>query len=116
MPTITLQVGQCGNQVGQQLWRAFDRQGAPGDAKANLVAGCVAGCDSEFFRETQSGGRVARCLLVDTEPKVVRTPCGPRSSLPCTGTLPHGASNGLHAARVLFTGASHGRQAGAAAL
>ncbi|GLC45041.1 hypothetical protein PLESTB_001462300 [Pleodorina starrii] len=62
MPTITLQVGQCGNQVGQAL---FERLAAQSAAAADRAA------DSELFRWAPDGRRRARCLLVDTEPKVV---------------------------------------------
>ncbi|EFJ50878.1 Eta tubulin [Volvox carteri f. nagariensis] len=62
MPIITLQVGQCGNQVGQVL---FERLAAQSAATADRAA------DTEMFRWGPDGRRRARCLLVDTEPKVV---------------------------------------------
>lgn len=62
MPTITLQVGQCGNQLGQALWECLQAQSA---AAADPLA------DVEHFKCTAQGARRARCLLVDTEPKVV---------------------------------------------
>ncbi|GLI58867.1 hypothetical protein VaNZ11_000635 [Volvox africanus] len=62
MPTITIQVGQCGNQVGQAL---FERLAVQSAAAADRAA------DTELLRWGPDGRRRARCLLVDTEPKVV---------------------------------------------
>lgn len=41
MPTIVLQVGQCGNQLGQSLWQQMAAQGC--SEKGSQA------CDSEFF-------------------------------------------------------------------
>jgi len=64
MPVITLQVGQCGNQLGHAWWQLLSHQ-------CDTKSGWVGGEESVFFRETLREGRQARCLLVDTEPKVV---------------------------------------------
>ncbi|KAG2493460.1 hypothetical protein HYH03_008277 [Edaphochlamys debaryana] len=60
MPTITLQVGQAGNQLGQALWERLVAQ-----------SGADRAADTELFRVGLDGKRRARCLLIDTEPKVV---------------------------------------------
>eukprot|EP00798_Chlamydomonas_sp_ICE-L_P020309 gene20309-27065_t len=54
-------VGQCGNQLGEALWQTLG-------AQRNLGEGLYE--DGEFFRSGSDGKKVARCLLVDTEPKV----------------------------------------------
>jgi tubulin delta len=62
---ITVQVGQCGNQVGMRTLDALHQD---------------AGADERFFRRAQrraaSGGRdevaIARAVLIDMEPKAVR--------------------------------------------
>ncbi len=59
---VLCQVGQCGNQVGQML---FERLVAQSATAADRAA------DTELFRWGPDGRRRARCLLVDTEPKVV---------------------------------------------
>lgn len=55
---IVVQVGQCGNQIGHQLWSKTL------EADSNLTA--------PWFDE-ESGK--ARAILIDTEPKVVRRVC-----------------------------------------
>ncbi|KAG2445658.1 hypothetical protein HXX76_000267 [Chlamydomonas incerta] len=70
MPTITIQVGQCGNQVGQALFERLAAQAATVPANWAL-AGDLAFADTELFRVGPDGRRRARAVLVDTEPKVV---------------------------------------------
>ncbi|KAH9601108.1 Tubulin-like [Trypanosoma melophagium] len=57
MAIVVVQVGQCGNQLGDELWRqlAFTTNN-----------GAV---PSPFFTQQP---RKARCLMIDSEPKVVR--------------------------------------------
>ena len=57
-----MQVGQCGNQLGQSLWQALDSQ----------CTDTPSGQEASFFKLDAWGRRQARCLLIDTEPKVVR--------------------------------------------
>ena len=52
--TVCVQVGQCGNQVGEAY---FDQLSRADDGET-------------FFRERARGGRTARAVLVDTEPRV----------------------------------------------
>ena len=56
MSIIIVQVGQCGNQVGEAVWRA--------------LAECSRGKASPFFAPRDMK---ARCVLVDSEPKVVQS-------------------------------------------
>lgn len=63
--SVHVQVGQCGNQVGAAYWQlaaASDRQPA-GNARSSLS------------RHLFHPSRTARCILVDSEPKVVRAVC-----------------------------------------
>ena len=60
MSIVTLQLGQCGNQLGSELFRALGTQ----------LLGATNSSDA-FFRSNSSGHWVPRCLLVDMEPKVV---------------------------------------------
>ena len=63
MPTqvITIQVGQCGNQLGSSLFSLLDAQDETSTSS-----------DSCFFRHGMNGKKQSRCVLVDTEPKVIR--------------------------------------------
>ncbi|KAG1676469.1 hypothetical protein FOA52_002289 [Chlamydomonas sp. UWO 241] len=65
MPVVCLQVGQCGNQLGQALWSALDQQCSQDTANLGLNEA------GTFFRADRGGRRTARALLIDTEPKVV---------------------------------------------
>ncbi|RNF17699.1 putative zeta tubulin [Trypanosoma cruzi] len=55
MAVVVVQVGQCGNQLGDELWRQL---------KLTTNSGAL---PSPFFTRD----RRARCVLVDSEPKVV---------------------------------------------
>lgn len=57
MSCVTLQVGQCGNQIGFQLWKFLKEE-------INVNN------NTYFNRNTER----ARCILVDSEPKVVEKP------------------------------------------
>ncbi|XP_063239980.1 tubulin delta chain-like [Bacillus rossius redtenbacheri] len=65
MPVLTLQLGQCGNQLGHALFSALARDAGPGDSQYAREAA------DTWFRERPRGAPVARALLVDTEPKVL---------------------------------------------
>jgi hypothetical protein len=62
---ITVQIGQCGNQLGatffDSLASAEERDSTPAEALPT------------FFREKRSGASVARAVLLDTEPRVIST-------------------------------------------
>lgn len=97
MSVVTVQLGQCGNQVGQELFDVMcsDGQEAPGKAYGSA-------CWERFFHRSSRGGKwpvnkhthkctsalsartcspdtrcrcaelVARAVLVDMEPKVIK--------------------------------------------
>ena len=56
---VTVQIGQCGTQLGACV---LDRLNAEARHEADA---------QYFFRQGKSGERVARAVLVDTEPRVV---------------------------------------------
>ncbi len=55
---VTLQIGQCGNQVGQEFFTCIHN-----NTSNNVI--------SNTFFTNIDGNRVARAILVDTEAKVV---------------------------------------------
>ena len=70
MSVVTVQVGQCGNQLGHQLFSTILQEAQHG---AEDTQEAIA---ETFFREPSGRGRgrglpVARAVLVDTEDKVV---------------------------------------------
>lgn len=76
MSTVTVQLGQCGNQMGAALFDVLAGEAAAGpmDFRREVT--------ESFFREAKSGGSlVARAALVDMEPKA-RKLKPPRAALP----------------------------------
>ncbi|XP_073674334.1 tubulin delta chain [Garra rufa] len=66
MSIVSLQLGQCGNQIGQELFSVIsDDSNAPNRKKYKQCS------DERFFYETSTGELVARSVLVDMEPKVI---------------------------------------------
>ena len=63
MSIVTLQVGQCGNQLGQVFFDTL--HGEIGANFGDNLAG------STFFKQDSNGRHIARSLLIDMEPKVV---------------------------------------------
>ncbi|KAJ0403167.1 hypothetical protein P43SY_005161 [Pythium insidiosum] len=68
---VYLHVGQCGNQVGDAFWRLADAQ------CASASPARAAAASSRWQRQLRGqffhgAAATARCILVDTEPKVVR--------------------------------------------
>ncbi|XP_068601798.1 tubulin delta chain [Brachionichthys hirsutus] len=70
MSVVTVQLGQCGNQVGQELFDVICRDALEGRSSAYGSAYGAASCE-RFFRRTGRGELVARAVLVDMEPKVI---------------------------------------------
>ncbi|XP_075051402.1 tubulin delta chain [Mixophyes fleayi] len=72
MSLITLQLGQCGNQIGFELFDVlcndFHSNGLC-CKKENDHYQTV--CKERFFDETESGDFVSRAVLLDMEPKVI---------------------------------------------
>jgi hypothetical protein len=66
MPTICLQVGQCGNQLGDALWRCFDAQ------RQQLLRAGEDGWATEFWHPGEGPIGRPRCIRVDTDDKVLQ--------------------------------------------
>ncbi|MGH0159944.1 UNVERIFIED_CONTAM: hypothetical protein FKN15_046223 [Acipenser sinensis] len=73
MSIVTVQLGQCGNQIGQELFNVIssDAHSSRGQCpKTESEAYSI--CSQErFFSEGQNGAASARAVLVDMEPKVI---------------------------------------------
>lgn len=67
MSVVTVQLGQCGNQVGPELFDILSRDALPGPRRAAYPAACR----QRFFHPTEHGELVARAVLIDMEPKVI---------------------------------------------
>ncbi|XP_048838357.1 tubulin delta chain isoform X2 [Brienomyrus brachyistius] len=73
MSLVTLNLGQCGNQVGQELLNvvsndAFNAQKNCPGVQGKTYYACAL---DRFFREEQTGELAARAVLIDMEPKVI---------------------------------------------
>ncbi|XP_030007082.1 tubulin delta chain [Sphaeramia orbicularis] len=66
MSVVTVQLGQCGNQVGQELFDILCRDAQDGQRTPYCTASW-----ERFFHQTTHGELVARAVLIDMEPKVV---------------------------------------------
>ncbi|KAK5868354.1 hypothetical protein PBY51_009380 [Eleginops maclovinus] len=66
MSIVTVQLGQCGNQVGQQLFDSLCCDAQDGQRKERCTASC-----ERFFHQNMHGDLVARAVLIDMEPKVI---------------------------------------------
>jgi len=70
MSVVTVQLGQCGNQIGSQFFStvASDLQSSP---NSRLFSDYEDECVSRFFSVDDHGKWTARAVMVDTEPKVL---------------------------------------------
>ncbi|KAM6933181.1 LOW QUALITY PROTEIN: tubulin delta chain [Xenentodon cancila] len=66
MSIVTVQLGQCGNQVGQQLFDVICS-----DAQAGQRNAYGAASTQRFFHQTTQGDLEARAVLIDMESKVI---------------------------------------------
>ncbi|TNN69797.1 Tubulin delta chain [Liparis tanakae] len=66
MSIVTVQLGQCGNQVGYELFDVLCGDALEGQRRVYSAAGC-----ERFFHQTTRGELVARAVLIDMEPKVI---------------------------------------------
>ncbi|KAI4290744.1 tubulin gamma [Pancytospora philotis] len=66
---ITLQVGQCGNQVGNEFWRKI--AGDHNIADDGVVGSELDDRKDRFFYQTDCGRFIPRAVLMDLEPRVI---------------------------------------------
>ncbi|XP_072247861.1 tubulin delta chain [Leuresthes tenuis] len=66
MSVVTVQLGQCGNQVGQELFDIICSDAQEVQRKTYRTASC-----ERFFHQTAQGELEARAVLIDMEPKVI---------------------------------------------
>ncbi|XP_063002433.1 tubulin delta chain [Elgaria multicarinata webbii] len=73
MSIITIQLGQCGNQIGREVFDAIcaDLHSGHGLCSRKENESYIAACKERFFTEEKSGVPAARAILVDMEPKVI---------------------------------------------
>ncbi|XP_057695262.1 tubulin delta chain isoform X1 [Corythoichthys intestinalis] len=67
MSVVTVQLGQCGNQVGLDLFDTLYNDAQAGQKKSYATASY-----ERFFHQTKDGDLVARAVLIDMEPKVIK--------------------------------------------
>lgn len=70
MSVVTVQLGQCGNQIGSQFFStvASDLQSSQ---NSRVFSGYEDECLDRFFSVDERGKWMARAVMVDTEPKVL---------------------------------------------
>ncbi|KAG0441160.1 Tubulin gamma chain [Dictyocoela muelleri] len=72
---VTLQFGQCGNQVGKSFWNTITSE--HGLTQSGEVINTASNDKKNiFFYQADNGSYVPRCILVDLEPRVIMD-CGP---------------------------------------
>ncbi|XP_009819271.2 tubulin delta chain isoform X3 [Gavia stellata] len=73
MSIVTVQLGQCGNQIGREVFNAVcgDIHGTHGLCSKKENDSYHDACKERFFSEEESEVPVARAVLVDMEPKVI---------------------------------------------
>ncbi|XP_008935685.1 PREDICTED: tubulin delta chain isoform X2 [Merops nubicus] len=73
MSIVTVQLGQCGNQIGHEVFSAVcsDVHGTHGLCSRKENDSYHEACKERFFCEEESEVPVARAVLVDMEPKVI---------------------------------------------
>ncbi|KAM8797201.1 TBD protein, partial [Eudromia elegans] len=73
MSIVTVQLGQCGNQIGHEVFNAVcsDVLGKHGLCSKKEDESYQDACKERFFSEEKAGVPVARAVLIDMEPKVI---------------------------------------------
>ncbi|XP_046279091.1 tubulin delta chain isoform X2 [Marmota monax] len=73
MSIVTVQLGQCGNQIGFEVFNTLfsDSHDFQGLCSKKENEAYQASCQERFFREEENGVPVARAVLIDMEPKVI---------------------------------------------
>ncbi|QPG73739.1 hypothetical protein FOA43_001052 [Brettanomyces nanus] len=71
---ITIQAGQCGNQVGQQFWQQMcEEHKIQMDGEPNKENLTFNDCPGVFFRSSSTGRYTPRAILIDLEPRVIHS-------------------------------------------
>jgi len=73
---VTVQVGQCGNQIGMEFWKQLGAEhGIAPDGTLQDFA--VEGTDRKdvFFYQADDDHYIPRALLTDLEPRVINSIC-----------------------------------------
>ena len=71
---ITLQVGQCGNQIGMEFWKQLCLEhgiGSEGIVKENAINGDDR--KDVFFYQADDDHYIPRAVLIDLEPRVINS-------------------------------------------
>ena len=72
---LTLQVGQCGNQIGQQFWSQLAKEhGIDRNGYTELSSSEPSFRDDNtnpFFKDNDNGRYTPRAIMLDLEPKVI---------------------------------------------
>uniref|UniRef100_A0A2K6SI45 Tubulin delta 1 n=1 Tax=Saimiri boliviensis boliviensis TaxID=39432 RepID=A0A2K6SI45_SAIBB len=73
MSIVTVQLGQCGNQIGFEVFDALlrDSHSSQGLCSKRENEAYQTSCKERFFSEEENGVPIARAVLVDMEPKVI---------------------------------------------
>ncbi|NWS96855.1 TBD protein, partial [Mionectes macconnelli] len=73
MSIVTVQLGQCGNQIGHEVFHSLcsDIHGTHGLCSRKENQSYQDACKERFFCQEEPGVPVARAVLVDMEPKVI---------------------------------------------
>lgn len=71
---ITVQVGQCGNQIGSEFWKQLcDEHGIDPDGLVKDYATMGDDRKDVFFYQSDDEHYIPRAVLVDLEPKVIKS-------------------------------------------
>ncbi len=62
---VTLQLGQCGNQIGREMFHSLSNELHTSTTNPDAVD------DTFFYYKTEHSKPIARAVLVDMEPKVI---------------------------------------------
>ena len=69
---ITLQVGQCGNQIGMEFWKQLCQEhGINHEGVLEEYATSGDGRKDVFFYQADDEHYIPRALLIDLEPRVI---------------------------------------------
>ena len=67
--SLTIQIGQCGNQVGNEFWKRISAEHGISYDEPELSQ--YRGRRDRFFYTTDSGRDIPRAILLDSEPRVI---------------------------------------------